>query len=101
MNIFVNISHPAHVHFFKNALKILTKKGHYIIIGARNKEFVIDLLKAYKMKHVVLTDKGRGVFGLGKEMYNVSEFVSNFLLEVEAKYGSLLVSPHPGIPLRK
>lgn len=68
MNIFVNISHPAHVHFFKNAIKTLSKRGHYVFIGARNKEFAVDLLNAYKMKHVILTDKGRGVFGLVKEL---------------------------------
>lgn len=32
MKIIVDIAHPAHVNFFKNALKILAKEGHEIII---------------------------------------------------------------------
>jgi predicted glycosyltransferase len=68
MKIFVNISHPAHVHFFKNAIKILAKNGHTIIAGSRNKEFTIDLLNAYHIRHVVLTDKGQGLVGLIKEL---------------------------------
>ena len=105
MNIFVNISHPAHVHFFKNALKILTKKGHYIVIGARNKEFVIDLLKAYKMKHVVLTDKGRGVFGLGKELLEqqikISKIIKNNRIDIMLQISGIFNAPvgrYYGIP---
>ena len=105
MNIFVNISHPAHVHFFKNALKILKKKGHYIIIGARNKEFVIDLLKAYKMKHVVLTNKGRGVFGLGKELLEqqtkISKIIRNNGIDIMLQISGIFNAPvgrYYGIP---
>ena len=68
MNIFVNISHPAHVHLFKNAIKIMCQNGHNIIVGARNKEFTIKLLKAYNIKHILLTNKGKGCAGLIKEL---------------------------------
>lgn len=69
MNIFINISHPAHVHFFKYAISELSKRGHTIIVGARYKEFTIELLKAYNIKHIVLTHKGEGFFGLVKELW--------------------------------
>ncbi|MCI5226819.1 MAG: DUF354 domain-containing protein, partial [Candidatus Electrothrix sp. AX2] len=68
MNIFFNISHPAHVHFFRHAISRLTQNGHNIIVGARNKEFTIELLKKYNMDHVILTDKGQGLAGLIKEL---------------------------------
>jgi predicted glycosyltransferase len=68
MNIFINISHPAHVHFFKNAIRVLSERGHGIIAGARNKEFTIELLKAYGIRYVILTNKGKGIFGLIKEL---------------------------------
>jgi len=32
MRIIVDIAHPAHVNFFKNALKILSQEGHEVII---------------------------------------------------------------------
>ncbi|MCP4110327.1 MAG: DUF354 domain-containing protein [Desulfobacteraceae bacterium] len=68
MNIFVNISHPAHVHFFKNTISVLSQKGHNIIVGARNKEFTAELLKAYNIRHITLTTKGKGLAGLIKEL---------------------------------
>lgn len=69
MNIFFNISHPAHVHFFKNAISKLEQNGHNIIVGARNKEFTIELLKQYNIDHIILTNKGRGLAGLVKELF--------------------------------
>jgi predicted glycosyltransferase len=68
MNIFINFSHPAHVHFFKHVVRILTKRGHDIIAVSRNKEFTIDLLNAYQIDHLVLTKKGEGLIGLIKEL---------------------------------
>jgi uncharacterized protein len=68
MNVFINISHPAHVHFFKNFIKILSERGHNVIAGSRYKEFTIDLLNAYKIKHTILTKRRRGQSGLLKEL---------------------------------
>lgn len=37
-------------------------------MGARNKEFCIQLLKAYNIDYIPLTDKGVGIIGLFKEL---------------------------------
>jgi len=79
MNIFINFSHPAHVHFFKNAVRILSKRGHQIIAGSRNKEFTIDLLNAYHIDHAVLTNKGNGLIGLVKELLKQQIIISKIL----------------------
>lgn len=68
MNIFINFSHPAHVHFFKNAARLLKKKGHKIIAVSRDKEFTVALLNAYYIGHSVLTKKGKGLMGLIREL---------------------------------
>lgn len=68
MNIFFNISHPAHVHFFKNTIKILKGRGHDIIIGARVKEFTIDLLNYYGISYTLLTKKREKLIGLIYEL---------------------------------
>jgi predicted glycosyltransferase len=44
MKIFIDIGHPAHVHYFKNFIKIMQKKGHSFCITARDKECVFELL---------------------------------------------------------
>lgn len=81
MNILINFSHPAHVHFFKNATRILTKKGHKIIAVSRDKEFTIDLLNAYDIGHQVLTNKGKGLIGLIRELLEQQVKISKILNE--------------------
>lgn len=51
MRILISIGHPAQVHFFKNAIKILENKGHTIIVTAKEKDNSIYLLKAYGIEH--------------------------------------------------
>ncbi len=68
MNIFINISHPAHVHFFKNAIAKLGHRGHTVIVGARRKEFTLQLLRKYDIEHMILTRQGNGFWGLAREL---------------------------------
>lgn len=81
MNIFFNISHPAHVHLFKNTINILKERGHSVIVGARNKEFCLKLLKSYGIDHIVLTNKGSGIFGLLKELLEQQIKITKILRE--------------------
>lgn len=67
MKILVDIGHPAHVHFFKNTIWNLKKKGHKILVTARNKDVAVDLLKAYGIEHRVLTSMQEGKGNLFKE----------------------------------
>ncbi|VAW72300.1 hypothetical protein MNBD_GAMMA12-1704 [hydrothermal vent metagenome] len=69
MRILIDIGHPAHVHFFKNAIKILKNKGHDIIVTSRDKEFALDLLDALKLNHYPLSSLNKGgLFSLGIEL---------------------------------
>ncbi len=105
MNIFVNISHPAHVHFFKNAIRILSERGHNIVTGARNKEFTIELLKAYGIRHLILTDKGKGLFGLIKELLaqqlKIAGIIKKNPIDMMLQIGGIFNAPigkYHGIP---
>lgn len=97
MNIFINISHPAHVHFFKNAIASLSTKGHKVIIGARDKEFAIALLKAYQIKYMVLTSKGRGLLGLLKELLQqqvkISRLIKEYRIHIMLQIGGIFNAP--------
>lgn len=68
MNVFVNISHPAHFHFFKNTIRTLTERGHTVVAGARKKEFALQLVEAEGFDYVALTQKLSGVSGIIWEM---------------------------------
>lgn len=64
MKVLIDIGHPGHVHFFKNLIWVLEKKGHEVLVTARGKEVTVDLLRAYGIKHTVLTSMKKGKMNL-------------------------------------
>ncbi len=67
MKIHLDIGHPAHVHYFRNFIKIMTEKGHLFSITARDKEVTFNLLDKYNIPY---TSRGKGKTGLiGKILY--------------------------------
>jgi len=51
MKIVIGIGHPAHVHFFRNFIEIFQKKGHEVMIVARDKEVTRNLLEKYSLNY--------------------------------------------------
>lgn len=68
MNILIEIGHPAHVHFFRNAIRIWKNQGHKLLIASRAKELTNYLLHAYGIDAVSISKAGRGGLGFFKEM---------------------------------
>ena len=68
MKIIVDLGHPAHVHLFKNVVWELEKKGHKILITARDKEILLHLLNAYGFEYITLSKSGKNLFGLAVEL---------------------------------
>lgn len=69
MRVVVTIQHPAHVHFFKNAIWELEDRGHEVHVFAREKEVALDLLEAYDIPHTVLAGKAEGLGALAKTQF--------------------------------
>ncbi len=61
MNIVLDIGHPAHVHYFRNFIKIMESRGHNFLIVARDKEITQRLLDIYEIEH---HNRGKGGKGL-------------------------------------
>lgn len=53
MKIFIDINHPAHVHYFKNFIKIMEEKGHTFIVINRNSKIINNLLDIYQINHKI------------------------------------------------
>ncbi len=68
MKILVDITHPAHVHFFRNAIDIWRERGHTVIITARDKDLTLQLLADYGYRYQCLSRMRRGMPGLILEM---------------------------------
>jgi uncharacterized protein len=67
MKIFIDIGHPAHVHYFRNFINLMNKKGHQFYLSARNKEVIHHLLDYYNLSYY---DRGKGSQSLfGKFFY--------------------------------
>ncbi len=67
MKILIDIGHPAHVHYFRNFISIMNKKGHEFLIISRDKEVSLQLLKAYNIPFI---SRGKGGKSLaGKLLY--------------------------------
>lgn len=59
MKVLIDMGHPAHVHFFKNAIWELEKKGHEVKVTARKKDVTLKLLDAYNTPFIVRPDGWR------------------------------------------
>ena len=68
MKILIDIGHPAHVHFFKNAICAWQQNGHEIAITALQKDIATGLLENYNLDHTVLSKAGRNKLSLGFEL---------------------------------
>lgn len=51
MKIIVDIAHPGHVHFFKNFIWEMEKRGHDILITAGDKDVTLSLLENYSFNY--------------------------------------------------
>ena len=69
MRVLIDVGHPAHVHFFKNTIWSLEKKGHKVMVVSRDKDVVLELLKAYKIPHTVLSKVKPGKVHLLEELF--------------------------------
>ena len=49
--VVVTVQHPAHVHFFRNAIEELDERGHDVRVFAREKDVTCALLEAYGIEY--------------------------------------------------
>jgi predicted glycosyltransferase len=64
MKIIIDILHPAHVHLFKNFIWEMKKKGHKILVTARQKDVALKLLDAYRIKYIKISRIAKSKPGL-------------------------------------
>ena len=68
MKVLVEILHPAHVHFFRNAIQTWLDRGDDVLVLSREKECANDLLEAYGIPHESISALPRTPAGLVLEM---------------------------------
>ena len=82
MRILVDINHPHHVHLFKNAIALLKKRGHQILIVARDKDVTTHLLKNFDLPYQLSAKMRSGMlilpFAVVELDWKIWEFAKDF-----------------------
>ena len=68
MRILIDISHPAHVHFFRNAIDLWQEHGHTVQVIARDKDITCSLLKKFRIPFKVMSKARTGLRGWTLEL---------------------------------
>ena len=63
MKILIDIGHPAHVHYFRNFIKVMEDKKHQVRVISRDKEVSQILLEKYNIPYVSRGKGGNGLIG--------------------------------------
>lgn len=67
MKLFIDIGHPAHVHYFRRFINHLRRNGHEVMVSARDKDVTLKLLDEYRIPYF---NRGKGRDSLiGKILY--------------------------------
>ncbi len=82
IRILIDVGHPAHVHFFRNAIKLWEDHGHTVLVTARDKDVVVPLLKAYNLNYLYLGKSKKTILG---KSFNMLKIDFN-LLKVAIKF---------------
>jgi len=69
MNVLFDITHPAHVHFFRNPIKLLQEAGHQVSVTTRDKDCTLELLDRFGIDYQCISKQNSGkVFGMAREL---------------------------------
>jgi len=59
MKILIEVTHPAHVHFFRHSITEFQRRGHTVAVTARDKDVTTGLLDNYGIAFTTLSKMGR------------------------------------------
>ncbi len=98
MNILIECGHPSDVHLFKNLYKRLVRNHHNVIVVARDRDGMVDLLlQAYCIEYISLKKNQPGMY---YKLYailfnNIS--IAKIIKKYNIQYAFGRVTPYSGI----
>ena len=84
MKIHIDINHPAHVHYFKNFIKIMEEKGHSFVVTNRDSKIINQLLDAYGIQHIIRNRRPEDKSKINRILYLIKTIL--FCWWVELRY---------------
>ena len=68
MRLLLDITHPAHLHFFRNLVARLRREGHEVYLAGRHKDILLELAAGYGLELDAFGRARPGPFSLAREM---------------------------------
>ena len=69
MRVLIDVSHPAHVHFFRHAIRLLRDRGDTVVVASRDKDCTLGLLDRSGLGHNCLSKQNNGnLLGMLREL---------------------------------
>lgn len=97
MRILIDIAHPAHVHYFRNFLKIMEMKGHSCLMTLRDRDPIVDLVTHYNLPHEMRTlkedEKGTKLKYALTAIKNIYKISKRFNPDLFIDMGTVFASP--------
>ncbi|MFC2056411.1 DUF354 domain-containing protein [Chloroflexota bacterium] len=98
------MSHPAHVHFFKNFIGDMKGKGHEILVVAKDKDIALQLLDRYGLPYKMVGKYRKSNLEKVADMFNISYRIyvlaRDFRPDIFTGFGGLNAA-HVSLFLRK
>ena len=68
MRFLIDLTHPAHVHFFRNLISRLRAEGHEVKLTGRSKDILVELAASYGLELEVFGEARPGAAALAREL---------------------------------
>lgn len=89
MILLFEIGHPAHLHYFRNAAKILQYHGHTVYFCLREKDITKILLEKYKFNYFYI---GKNKEGLIKKILGIFNFTLKIIRIIKKTNADIIIS---------
>ena len=93
MRIVVDINHPGHVHYFKNFIWEMEKRGNTILVTATDKQTIISLLNHYEIPYIPMPGYKGGLvkktFQIFYQDINYYKRIAPFSPDILLGFGSI------------
>lgn len=94
MKILFDISHPAHVHLYRNTCLELSLKGHDVIITTRESPAITDLLDNYEFEYTIIGKRKNKIFSkaieIVRQVFRLYAICKNNKIEIGVSSGIIV-----------
>ncbi len=98
MRILIDVTHPAHLHFFRNAISLMKEEGIEVKLTGRDKDILKELAEQYGLEFEIFGVFKPGVFNLAVELLTrwwhlyriVRKWKPDMILSIAGTYSGLV-----------